>query len=210
MHCHSLSGQTQKQVWGFGFVALLRGWDGVTVSLSQVASTTFTETHFCSGWSSSMYQLTCTSDRHSTPPESCAGMLDVNNEEHQKRAAEQLQRDHLLILRLDRTRHELPDARQLWEAIPFLRSTPVRLIFEFYKRDGYAPNSRDGKKLLCGFLVTMESNKSVEDVHQPIRMAANANQNLRLSKDEIQNIINHSGSFEARGVPDGPRVPKVA
>ena len=52
----------------------------------------------------------------------------------------------------------------------------------------------------------MESNKAVEDIHQPIRMDANANQNRFQTKEHIQDLINHSGALEARGVHHGAMV----
>ena len=52
----------------------------------------------------------------------------------------------------------------------------------------------------------MESNKAVEDVHQPIRLDAAANQKRKLSKDHIQDLIIYSGSFEARKVRHGAKV----
>ena len=61
---------------------------------------------------------------------------------------------------------------------------------------------------MCGLLLCMESNKSVEDIHQPIRMDAKANQNSVLSKDHIQELIIHSNSLEARKVHHGARVTK--
>jgi len=81
-------------------------------------------------------------------------------------------------------------------------------MFELYQRDNYSASSRAGKKVMCGLLLSMESNKSVEDIHQPIRMDAKANQNVKLSSEHIQDIINHSGTLEARNVSHRAMVTK--
>ena len=119
-----------------------------------------------------------------------------------------MKREHVNALKLEAARHEVPDANALWNDIVFLRSSPIRCMFEFFLRDRYAHTSQAGKRLLCGLLICMESNKSVEDVHQPIRMDGEANQNPVQSKDHIQDLIIHSGSLEARSVTHGARVTK--
>ena len=119
-----------------------------------------------------------------------------------------MKREHVNALKLEAARHEVPDANALWNDIVFLRSSPIRCMFEFFLRDRYAHTSQAGKRLLCGLLICMESNKSVEDVHQPIRMDGKANQNPVQSKDHIQDLIIHSGSLEARNVPHGAQVTK--
>jgi hypothetical protein len=149
-----------------------------------------------------------TLSKHSCPPESYARILQVANPENQRQTAEKMKREHTNSLKLEADRHAVPAAKDLWEDIIFLRSRPIRCVFEFYKRDRYSPNSRAGKKLMCGLLWTMESNKAAEDIHQPIRMDAAANQNRKLSKDHIQDLIVHSGSLEAREVHHGAKVSK--
>ena len=146
--------------------------------------------------------------KHSCPPESYARILQVGSPEIQRQTAEKLKREHLNFLKLEADRHTVPAANDLWKDIIFLLSRPVRILFEFFKRDRYSPDSPAGQDVLRGFLITMESNKSVEDIHQPIRMAAAANQNKKLSKQTIQDLIVHSGSLEARSVHHGATVTK--
>ena len=119
-----------------------------------------------------------------------------------------MKRDHNIFLSLEKHRLEDPDAKTLWEDIIFLRSSPVRCLYELYRRDGYAPTSEPGKKLMCGLLICMESNKSVEDIHQPIRMDAKANQNIKMSSNHIQELIIHSRALESRSVHHGAAVTK--
>ena len=150
-----------------------------------------------------------TLSKHSCPPESYARILQVDEPESQQRASEQMRKEHTSILKLEASRHTDEDAIALWKAIAFLNSRPIRCMLEFFKKDWYSPDSSAGKKLMCGMLATMESNKSVEDVHQPIRLDAKANQNRKLSKDHIQDLIIHSNSFEQRGVWHGAKVTKA-
>jgi hypothetical protein len=147
--------------------------------------------------------------KHSCPPESYARVLQDSSHANQQQTAAQIRKEHIWFLTLEADRHAVPDANALWADIIFLQSRPIRCLFEFFKRDRYSPNSYSGKHLLNGLLQTMESNKSVEDIHQPIRMAAAANQNKKLSKDTIQDLIVHSGSLEARSVHHGAKVTKL-
>jgi hypothetical protein len=119
-----------------------------------------------------------------------------------------MRREHINALSLEAVRHNQDDADALWQDIMFLHSSPIRVMFELYQRDNYSAASCAGKKLMCGLLLCMESNKSVEDIHQPIRMEAKANQNVKLSCEHIQDIINHSGTLEARNVSHRAMVTK--
>ena len=146
--------------------------------------------------------------KHSCPPESYARILQVDSPDNQLETAKQIKREHVFFLKLEADRHAVPAAKALWEDIIFLQSRPIRCVFELFRRDKYSPNSPAGVHLLSGLLISMESNKAVEDIHQPIRMAAAANQNKKLSKDSIQDLIVHSGSLEARSVSHGAKVSK--
>ena len=119
---------------------------------------------------------------------------------------QQLKAEHSNILGLEAKSHENEANTMLATDICFLRSTPVRFVYEFYKRDKYDIASQAGWKLMMGLLSEMESNKAIEDTHLPVRTDAEGNQNLRLSKDHIQDRINHSGVLEARGVRDCAQV----
>jgi hypothetical protein len=81
-------------------------------------------------------------------------------------------------------------------------------MIEMFHQDQYSVTSPGGVHLLCGLLICIESNKAVEDSHQPVRMEARANQNLRLSKDHMQSLLIHSGTLEARGISDRAMVKK--
>ena len=50
----------------------------------------------------------------------------------------------------------------------FLDSDAVRLMFEFYARDKYAPTSRYGRNAVMAYHWTLPDNKIVEDIHQPL------------------------------------------
>lgn len=112
----------------------------------------------------------------------------------------QLRTEHLNLLSLEAQSHETEANEMLATDICFLKSSPIRFLYEFYKRDKYSIGSRAGLKLLMGLLSEMESNKCIEDVHLPVRTDAEGNQNLKLSRDHIQYVINHSGVLQARGV----------
>ncbi len=99
-------------------------------------------------------------------------------------------------------------ARQLWKDIVLLQSKAIRLIFEMFAKDRYSPSSLGGRKLLMGHLVTLPDNKSVEDVHQPLRLDSKANMNRKLRANRIDSIIENSGVLEKRGVRNPAKVDK--
>ena len=106
--------------------------------------------------------------------------------------------------------HQLDDAARLRGHIIFLDSDAVRVIFEFYARDNYAPTSKSGQHSLMGHLWTLADNKIVEDIHQPLRLDARANMNKRMSFSSIQNIINRSNVLKQRGIPHHCQLDKRA
>lgn len=136
-------------------------------------------------------------------------MLDVSSPQKQHEVSQQMRREHTNFLKLEADRFGSAVCMELWNNIILLKSVPIRVMYEMYKRDGYNTNSGSGRRLLCGLLMTMESNKIVEDIHQPLRLDAKANQNKRLSRDHIQDVIEHSGVLEARSVPHRASVSKV-
>ena len=129
--------------------------------------------------------------------------------QNQQECSQQMRREHTNFLKLEADRFESADCMALWNNIIILLSVPIRTMFEMYRRDRYDPKSTSGKKLMCGLLMTMDSNRTVEDIHQPLRLDTGANQNRRLSKDHVQDVVEHSGVLEARGVPHRSRVTKV-
>ena len=138
--------------------------------------------------------------KHSAPPESLAGLLAPAAATRARRAR-QLKVEHRIFLLLERRVHQLDDAARLRGHIIFLDSDAVRVIFEFYARDNYAPTSKSGQHSLMGHLWTLADNKIVEDIHQPLRLDARANMNKRMSFSSIQNIINRSNVLKQRGIP---------
>ena len=107
------------------------------------------------------------------------------------------------ILLLEELQRWDDSAATLWQDIVFLRSSAVRLSYEFFHRDGMRPSSTAGRHLMNGFMLTVKDNKSVECIHRPLRLDANANSNRKLSAIHIQDIIVNSGVLEKRGIPIG-------
>ena len=112
------------------------------------------------------------------------------------------------VLLLERRAHSLDDVACLRKCIIFVDSTAVRIVFEFYARDKYAPSSRPGQNALMAHLWSVADNKIVEDIHQPLRLNARANVNKSLSSRIIQDIILRSEVFDKRGIPHACQVDK--
>ena len=107
------------------------------------------------------------------------------------------------LILLEELRRWDDTADTLWQDIVFLRSSAVRLIYELFHRDGMRPSSTAGRHLMKGFMLTVKDNKSVEDMHHPLRLDSNANSNRKLAANHIQDIIVNSGVLEKRGTPIG-------
>ena len=112
------------------------------------------------------------------------------------------------ILLLEELKRWDDTADTLWQDIVFLRSSAVRLIYELFHRDGMRPSSIAGQHLMKGFMLTVKDNKSVEDMHHPLRLDSNANSNRKLAANHIQDIIVNSGVLEKRGIPHRVKVTK--
>ena len=100
---------------------------------------------------------------------------------------------------LDARRHTSDEAARLWDDIEM--PTVIRCIFEFYSRDSFSTASMSGRQYLTGCIQTPADNKTVEDVHAPIRNDSDANMNKRRSKIGIQHLIQHCGVLERRKIP---------
>ena len=124
------------------------------------------------------------------------------------RAAEQLRSEHEHFLLLERAATTVDDAEILGEAIIFLDADAVRVVYEFYARDGYNPRSLSGSWALRALLQSFADHKLIEDVHQPSRLDARANVNRRLSPLHIQDVVLESQALECRGIPHLGRVTK--
>ena len=84
----------------------------------------------------------------------------------------------------------------------------MRIVFEFYARDKYAPSSRSGQNALVAHIWSVTDNNIVEDIHQPLRLNACANVNKRMSPRTIQDIILRSEVLDKRGIPNAWQVDK--
>ena len=91
-------------------------------------------------------------------------------------------------------------ARQLWNDMDFLKSQPIRLLFSFFERDQWRPESTAGRKLLTGLLYVLPDSKIVEDVHGDLRKEAKSHPNAKLTPSHVQEIIVRSKVFASRGV----------
>ena len=76
-----------------------------------------------------------TMSRHGIPPESYAGILGM--EDLPDRVAAQMKTEFKNLLTLESRRHDSDDARELWMAMPFVNAPAIRLIWEFFARDGF-------------------------------------------------------------------------
>ena len=77
-----------------------------------------------------------------------------------------------------------------------------------FARDRYSHASVWGRKVLLGHLATLPDNKSVEDVHQPLRLSSKGKMNKKLRCNVIQSVIEYSGVLEQRKVPTPSAVTK--
>ena len=76
----------------------------------------------------------------------------------------------------------------------------IRLLFAFYARDRWDPNSIAGQMQLKGLLMKLADNKAVEDLHKALREKGAANRNRRLTSGMIQDILVHSRVLENRDI----------
>ena len=124
------------------------------------------------------------------------------------RASQAMRFEHASFLALEQRQHECDDAAKLRKDLIFLDAPVVRLVYEFYARDNYSPTSDAGGHFLQGYARTLPDNKSVEDVHQPLRLDSRANSNRKMAHNHIQDVVVHSDVLEKRGVPHRTRVTK--
>ena len=95
--------------------------------------------------------------KHSSPPESLANLLS-RSEAQRTRAAEQLQSEHAHFLLLERAATQSDEANIVRNAIVFLDADAVRVVYEFYARDGYNPRSLSGSWALRSLLQSFADN----------------------------------------------------
>ncbi len=153
-----------------------------------------------------------TLSKHSCPPDCHGQVLQRGNSAavraQRQQGADLMKTHHGNVLRLEAARHHVADGMTLWGDILFLEVPPIRLAWEHYRQDRYSPFSSLGTHLMIGLLMTMADNKSVEDVHLPLRLEAKGNSNKKLSKDTLQDIVVHSQAFENRVISHAAAVDK--
>ena len=76
-----------------------------------------------------------TMSRHGLPPESYAGNLGRGD--LPDRVARQMRTEFKNVLALEKERHDNDFANELWMAMPFVDAPAIRLIWEFFARDGF-------------------------------------------------------------------------
>ena len=146
--------------------------------------------------------------KHSAPPECLVGVLS-STEATRNQTLRELETGHRNFLLLERRAVDSEDASCLRRDMIFLDSDAVRLMFEFYARDKYAPTSIYGRNAVMAYHWTLPDNKIVEDIHQPLRLNARGNMNKRLASQTIQGIILESNVLEARNVRHPIRITKT-
>ena len=123
--------------------------------------------------------------KHSAPPEANAKVLklaqNAADEAISATAADEMKRQHENVLKLENAVHAIADAKALWKDCLILQTQPIRVMWEFFRRDKYKPGSPLGRHLLFGMLGIFPDNKIAEDIHGKLRLAAKGNNNLRLS-----------------------------
>ena len=147
-------------------------------------------------------KLAWTMSKHSAPFDCYSNILQPGDDHAEGRRANAalMKTHHENVLALESAMHEVPDAKDVWEACLFLSMQPVRVLLEYFRRDKYSPSSPQGRHLLMGGVATLADNKIVEDIHAPLRLATKGNCNDRLSRLTIQDVINHSDVIEARNI----------
>ena len=126
-----------------------------------------------------------TMSKHSAPPEANAKVLklaqNAADEAIIATAAEEMKRQHENVLKLENAIHAIPAAMTLWKDCLILQTQPIRVMWEFFRRDKYKSKSVLGRLLLTGMLGILPDNKIAEDIHGDLRLAQKGNNNLRLS-----------------------------
>ena len=138
--------------------------------------------------------------KYSCPPECYANLLTDDRPDLAAEAAALMRGHHRNVLSLEQAKHSIQDAKDVWDSCLYLNMQPIRLLWEYYRRDKYSPMSPDGKHLLLGLSKTLADNKIVEDIHAPLRLASKGNSNDKLSPQTVQDVINHSNVMETREI----------
>ena len=117
-----------------------------------------------------------TMSKHSAPPEANAKVLkptrNAADTAIRATAADEMKRQHENVLLLENAVHAVADAKTLWRDCLFLQTQPIRVMWEFFRRDRYDPRSPLGRHLLSGMLGILPDNKIAEDIHADLRLAS--------------------------------------
>lgn len=105
--------------------------------------------------------------KYSAPPDAYA-QIGSRDPGCSASAVEAMRQDWDRLLVLEQRALDCPDAKELLEDIHFAAWSPIRLLFMFFQRDQWRPNSLAGRKLLRGLLYALPDSKIVEDPHVPI------------------------------------------
>ena len=143
-----------------------------------------------------------TMSKHSLPPDAYAKILVpdtfANAAAIKAAVAATIRRHHTNVLNLE---HAMSvESRALRDDCLGLQTTAIRLVWEFFRRDRYHHGAPLGRQLLIGLLGTLPDNKIAEDIHADLRLASKGARNLKMSKSNIQDIINTSTVIENRDI----------
>ena len=146
-----------------------------------------------------------TMSKHSAPPDVNALLLKTGHgasvEAKRANAVAQLRTHHESALSLESAvANGVREAKALWNDCLFLQTQPIRLMWEYYRRDKYNSQSALGQHLLQGMLAILPDNKIAEDIHADLRLTTKGNSNLKLSRANIQDVINNSTVIEQRNM----------
>lgn len=119
-------------------------------------------------------------------------------------AIQKMRRDWEVIVAAESLSLRSAAVGEILRAIPWLRSTPVRLLFMFLERDGWPADlrhSRDAKDLLLTMHVSLPDSLVDEQIHEKIRDAARSNKNDVVSRDTRYYHAHKHGVLQTRGMP---------
>ena len=127
-----------------------------------------------------------------SPPECYAALL-VQEGELAEDTEMSLREDFRLLCLAEQSR----PAQELVKDLQCTVSAPVRLMFSCYE----AGLCSEGKRLLNGMLHCVPDSKFIEDLHGKVKSDALHNPNRKQTPTQVQNVLQNSGLFEARGIP---------
>ncbi len=129
-------------------------------------------------WSYSFYS--------EVPPLACAAAMSTSRDVREA-ALSEMQLQWANLLRLERAALFSQDAKELRDDIHWADHVPIRLLFMFFERDGWSPNSILGQRFLRALLQHLPDSRIVEQTHRYVRLdcegrRANNNRSNRFSR----------------------------